>query len=142
MARLCEILRRVSQENIDTVRRVYDAYAAGDFELALSCFDPEVEFSQPADEPGAGTYHGHEGIVEAMTKWTGAWLDYRVDVDQLADLGDHVLANTRHYGRGKSSGVESEQRIFQLYTLRGGRIVRTRMYYDEDEALNEVGSPG
>jgi ketosteroid isomerase-like protein len=77
-----------------------------------------------------------------MTKWTGAWLDYRVDVDQLADLGDHVLANTRHYGRGKSSGVESEQRIFQLYTLRGGRIVRTRMYYDEDEALNEVGSPG
>src|SRR6188472_2883531 len=94
MARLREILRRVSQENIDTVRRVYDAYAAGDFELALSCFDPEVEFSQPADEPGAGTYHGHEGIVEAMTKWTGAWLDYRVDVDQLADLGDHVLANT------------------------------------------------
>ena len=131
----------MSHENVETVRRAYDAYAAGDFQLALSCFDAEVEFSQPAGEPGAGTYHGHDGIVEALTKWTGAWSDYRVEVDQLVDLGDHVLAKTRHHGRGKSSGIETEQRIFQLYTLRERRIVRTRMYYDEDEALNEVGAP-
>jgi ketosteroid isomerase-like protein len=128
----------VPQENVDTVRRVYDAYAAGDYELALSYFDPEVEFSQPADEPGAGTYHGHDGIVEAMTKWVGAWSDYQVELDQLTDLGEHVLADTRHRGRGKSSAVETEHRIFQLYTLRNGRIIRTRMYYEEQDALDAL----
>ena len=54
----------MSRENGEVVRRMYDAYARGDFELSLSCMDPEVEFSQPAGEPGAGTYHGHEGVYK------------------------------------------------------------------------------
>jgi ketosteroid isomerase-like protein len=114
---------------------MYGAYARGDFELSLSYLDPEIEFSQPAEEPGAGTYHGHEGVVEAMTKWTGAWDDYRVEVEELVDLGEHVLARTRHHGRGKGSGAEVEQQIFQLWTLRDGKIVRARMYYDQAEAF-------
>jgi ketosteroid isomerase-like protein len=62
----------VSEENVETIRRVYEAYAVGDYDSALSYFDPEVEFSQPADEPGADTYHGRDGVVKAMTKWVGA----------------------------------------------------------------------
>jgi ketosteroid isomerase-like protein len=129
----------MSRENVEVVRRMYDAYARGDYELTLSYHDPEIEFSQPAQEPGAGTYHGHQGIIRAMTKWVGAWDDYRVEVEELVDSGDHVLAKTRHHGRGKSSGVEVERQIFQLYTLRNGRIVRTRMYYDEAEARKAAG---
>jgi ketosteroid isomerase-like protein len=57
----------------------------------------------------------------------------------LTDFGDHVLADTRHRGRGKGSAVETEQRIFQLYTLRNGRIIRTRMFYEEQKALDAIG---
>jgi ketosteroid isomerase-like protein len=67
--------------------------------------------------------------------WTGAWDDYRVEVEKLIDFGEHVLAKTRHHGRGKGSGVEVEQEIFQLWTFRHDRVVRARMYYDEAEAL-------
>jgi uncharacterized protein len=133
------ILASVSQENVDLVRRMYDAYARGEVELGLSYLDPEIEFSQPAGEPGAGTYHGHEGVVQAFASWTGAWDDYRVDVDELIDFGDHVLARTRHRGRGKGSGVEVEHRIFQLWTLHRDKVVRARMYYEEAEALEAVG---
>src|SRR3954447_11448683 len=99
----------MSQKNVEIVRTMYRAYIEGNFALTLSCFDPDVAFSQPRLEPGSGTYHGPRGITEAMAKWTGAWDDYHVQVDGLTDLGEHVLADTRHSGRGKQSGVEVEQ---------------------------------
>ena len=118
---------------------MYDAYTRGDAELSLSYLDPEIVFSQPEEEPGGATYHGHEGVIQAFTKWTGAWDDYRVELEELRDFGDHVLATTRHRGRGKGSGVAVEQEIFQLWTVRNGKVVRARMYYEEREALEAAG---
>ena len=129
----------MSRENVEIVRRMYDAFARGDYETSLSYNDSEIEFSQPGDEPGGGTYHGHEGVIEAFAKWLGAWDDYGVEAEELIDFGDDVLARTRHHGRGKGSGVEVEMQIFQLLTLRNGKVVRMRMYYDEAEALEAVG---
>jgi ketosteroid isomerase-like protein len=130
----------VSRANVEIVRRMYEAYARADFELSLSYLDPDIEFSQPAEEPGAGTYHGHQGVIQAFANWMGTWEDYRVEVEELTDLGDHVLARTRHHGRGKGSGVEVEQRIFQLWSLQNDKVVRARMYYDEAEAVEAAGS--
>ena len=124
----------MSKEDVDTVRRMYAAYAEGDFETGLACLDPDIEFSQPDDEPGGGTYHGHAGVIAAFSKWTGAWHEYRVEVEELSDLGGSVLARTRHFGRGKDSGVEVEMQIFQIWTVRQGKVVRARMYYDEADA--------
>lgn len=124
---------------METVKGMYDAYARGDFEAGLSCLDPEIEFSQPADEPGGGTYHGHQGVIEAFSKWAGAWDDYRVEVEELVDVGEQVLARTRHRGRGKGSGADVEQEIFQLWTFSDGKIVRARMYYEEAGALKAAG---
>src|SRR5215212_9460265 len=125
----------MSTENVEVVRSMYDAHARGDYHASLSFMDREIEFSQPTGEPGAATYHGHEGVIQAFAQWLAPWDDYRVEVRGLTDLGDEVLADTRHHGRGKASGVEVEQQIFQLWTLRNGRIVRARMYYEEAEAL-------
>jgi ketosteroid isomerase-like protein len=133
------ILASVSCENVELVRRMYAAYARGEFELGLSCLDPEIEFSEPAGQPGAGIYCGHQGVVQAFANWTGAWDDFRVEVEELSDFGEHVLARTSHHGRGKGSGVEVELRVFQLWTIRHDNVVRTRMYYDEAEALEAVG---
>ena len=116
----------MSQENVEAVRRMYDAYARGDFATGLSYLDSGIEFSRPAEEPGGGTYHGHDGVIEAFRGWTGAWDDYRVAVEELTDLGEHVLARTRHHGRGKGSGVEVEREIFQLWTLRQTRSCERR----------------
>jgi len=128
----------VSQENVEIIKRAYDAFARGDYATSLSYYDPQVEFSQPADEPGGGTYYGVDGVTRAFRNWLTAWEDYRVEVEELSDHGAHVLARTRHFMSGKGSGAVVEQTIFQVWTLRDGRIVRARMYYDEAEALAAV----
>src|SRR5688572_477546 len=128
----------MSQGNVEIVRRMYDAYARAEFELGLSFMHPEIEFSQPVDEPGGGTYHGHDGVVQAFASWTAPWDDYRIDVEELQDFGEHVLARTSHHGRGKGSGAEVDQCIFQVWTLRDAKVVRARMYYEEAEALEAL----
>jgi ketosteroid isomerase-like protein len=128
----------VSDESVELVANAYAAFARGDNNTALSYYDPDVEFSQPADEPGGGTYYGVDGVVDAFQKWLAPWDEYRVDLEEITDHGEHVLARTRHHMQGKASGVEVEKTIFQLWTVRNRRIVRVRMYYDEAEALAAI----
>ena len=128
----------MSQENVEIVRRLYETWMPGG-EALLSFVDREIEFSQPPGQPGAGTYRGREGVRRALAQWFEPWDDYRIEVDRLIDLGDDVLAETRQYARGKGSGVEVEHRIFQLWTLRDGRIRRARMYFDRGQALEAAG---
>jgi ketosteroid isomerase-like protein len=129
----------MSEENVDLVRRAYDAFnrrRLGAF-LALAGDDVEVNSRLAAIEGG---YHGHDGVRRWWKDLFDVMPDYRVEVEELIDLGDHVLARTRHHGRGKGSGVEVEQQmIFQLWTLRHDRIVRAEMYYDKAEALEAAG---
>ena len=117
---------------------MYAAYARGDFAKGLSYVDPEIVFSQSAEEPGGGTFHGHDGVIEAFRRWTGAWEDYRVEVEDLTDRGDRVLATTLHHGSGKGSGANVQLRIYQLWEFANGKIVRATMYYDEDEATEAL----
>jgi len=128
----------VSDETVKLVANAYAAFSRGDNDAALSYYDRDVEFSQPADEPGGGTYHGIDGVVEAFRNWLAPWDEYRVDLEEITDRGEHVLARTRHHMHGKASGIEVEKVIFQLWTVRHGRIVRVRMYYDEAQALAAV----
>src|SRR5687767_291050 len=59
--------RAMSRENVEIVRRVYDALGNRDAETILDLYDPEVEFhfapGTLADHiGGGGTYRGHEGL--------------------------------------------------------------------------------
>lgn len=125
-------------QNVEIVRHLYEAWTPGG-ELVLDFADPEIEFSQPPGQPGAGTYHGREGVRRALAEWFEPWDEYRIEVDRLTDLGDDVLAETRQYARGKGSGIQVEHRVFQLWTLRDGKIRRVRMYFDEADALEAAG---
>jgi ketosteroid isomerase-like protein len=113
----------MSQENVEIVRSHAEAYLAGDYEGTLAAYHPEAEFDARIRPEGA-VYHGHEGIVEAMRVWVGAWDDWKLEFEELLDAGDKVLAIARESGRGKGSGVEIDHQVFVVFTLRDGLITR------------------
>jgi ketosteroid isomerase-like protein len=129
----------MSQENVEIVRRFFDAFERGDVQTSLACFHPEIELSTPPSQPGASTYHGLDGVRRATTIWVGTWDDFHMNVEELTDLGEQVLVRVRERGRGKGSGVEVERELFDLFTIRGDRIVRLRMYDTRPEALQAAG---
>jgi ketosteroid isomerase-like protein len=128
----------MSKEHVEIVRRMHDAFARGDVETSLACFDPEIEFSTASGADSA-TYHGIDGVRQATGKWVGAWDDFHIDVEELTDLGERVLARICERGRGKGSGVEVEREVFQLFTFRDDRIARLRIFENEKDALEAAG---
>ncbi len=132
----------MSEENVEIVRGVYDAWQRGDFEAALEPFHEDVEWFGPPDisrAGGGGVARGHEGVSRSIGRWMGAWGELRFELRDLIDFGDEVLAEGWQQGRGRGSGVEVSEEIFSVWTLRAGKIVRQRMFRDRAQALEAVG---
>jgi ketosteroid isomerase-like protein len=55
------------------------------------------------------------------------------------DFGDHVVTRVEIGGHGRASGAGFSGRVFAVYTLENGEIVRIEDFIDRDEALEAVG---
>ena len=128
----------MSQENVEVVRRSLDAFLAGDRAAALAAYHPEVVFDATLRPEGA-VYRGPDGVDQAMRVWIGTWEDWRLEIQELTDAGDHVLVAAREFGRGKGSGVEIDQMTYVVFTVRDGMIVRWKGFLQRAEALEAVG---
>jgi ketosteroid isomerase-like protein len=129
----------VSRRNRDTVQAAFDAYYRGDMRRVAELADPDLVVTQTAEMPDAETFHGRRGFIEAIDTWRDAWDDLRVERIRTREIGDHVLTTVLQRARGKRSGVEVEGLTTSVFTLRAGRLVRWRMFADEENALEAVG---
>jgi ketosteroid isomerase-like protein len=128
----------VSQENVETVRRHLEAFFSGDYEAALAAYDPAVEYDVSI-RPEGRVYRGHDGVVEAHRTWGGTWENWKIEIEEIVDAGEHVLVVDRQSGRGKGSGVEFDQQTFWVYTLREGKIIRAMWLPTRARALVAAG---
>jgi len=134
----------MSQENVEAVRAIYEAWLRGDYEAVFARLDADIEWFGPPDlsasgEPGSGLSRGHEGVRRSLGRWIGEWDDFSFELRQLTDAGDDVLAEGWQRGRGKASGVEVSEVIFSVWTVRAGQAVRQRMFRDRAKALEAAG---
>ena len=128
----------------DDVERVLFGVAAfnrRDLDAATAGFDPDIEWHAGGDlSPEAGVYHGREGVLEFWRAWIDTIDDFTLHVEETLDLGEgRVLVMTRVTGRGSDSGVPVEATFGQIWELREGMAVRTRMYRTRSDALEAVG---
>ena len=128
----------MSEENVEIVRRIYDAYLLADFETALSLIDTEVEVDVSL-RPDGEVFHGHEGVAEALRTWTGAWEAFRAEVEEIRDAGDHVIGVERQSGRGKGSGLPLARQFFAVWTVHDGKVVRIAWFLSRSEAFEAAG---
>ena len=135
----------MSQENVDIVRRVYDAAARRDAATVLALYDPDVELDNSPLQVvgwGAGVHRGHDGLRSFFREWHEAWetIDYEYDYDDLIDApGEHVISFVTPRGRGRASGAEVESSLALVWTIRDGTIVRVVWFPSRGEALQAVG---
>jgi ketosteroid isomerase-like protein len=91
----------------------------------------------PAEE---GPSYGIDQIRDNFEHWKGAWDELDVEIEDVIAAGeDRVLLTAHHRGRGRASGVEVDTRLYSIYTLRSGKVLRTDEYADRAEALEAAG---
>ncbi len=146
----------MSQENVDLVRRLLDMFARRDHEGVFEFYDPDIEWDATAWESTAatpadagvggiaglaGVYRGHEGVRTYWRRWLEAWKDLEFEVEDVLDAGDEVVALIRNQRQvGRHSGIVIEVPPYGLvFTVRAGKVVRWRIYPDQQSALEAAG---
>jgi ketosteroid isomerase-like protein len=132
----------MSQENVEVVRRSFEAFARGDFETAFAAHDPSTEWRTAADEPDQQTYRGIAGLRKFVGSLTDTWegrFAQVMEFDTFIDAGDWVVVPWSAELRGKGSGISV--RVNETYAVRvqGGKIVRVEEYRSREQALEAIG---
>ena len=130
----------MSQENVDIVRRVTEAFNGGDIERILEVLHPDFETSVPPEfsaEPD--TYSGHEGIRRYFESFNEAMADVHFHQEGFRDVGPYVVVSLRLTARGRTTGIAVEQRLAQVWTVREGKPVQVRNFASMAQALRAAG---
>jgi hypothetical protein len=155
-------------ENLRLVREFIEAFGAFDFERLRDemhadpadlesrlaefgeihrwLIDPEVELDiaemtgwtvfLPPDGRGSGI----DTWREFWRNWFEAWSTQEIEYSGWEASGDWVLVEARNLLRGRTSGVEVEVDVMQLWRLRAGRIVGFSVYPTREQALAAIGA--
>jgi len=123
--------------NAAFVRRAYDLVNAGDFETLEQGFEPGFEWHPDELAPGQAARRTADDVKEAVDDFTGAFAEFRTEVEELIEEGDQVIAVVRHVGR--VGGGDVQRRETHLWTFANGRPRSLREFEERDAALAAAG---
>jgi ketosteroid isomerase-like protein len=125
---------------VDLVLDGYEALNRWDLEWALENFASDVEFRpNPGFADVEPVYRGHQGVTEWKNLWEEAWERLSFRVERIEEHGEHVVVLVVVAGRGRGSGVDVSEERGNLWTIRGGVVVRWESFSGWDEALEAAG---
>jgi uncharacterized protein len=130
----------MSLENVKIVEAFYRAVSRGDIEAALKLVRPDGEWVNPEDAMEPGTRTGLGGFRTALAALRDSFDDLRFDIDELVDLGDHVLVTGSFSGVGRASDAAFGPQPFgSVVTLAAGQVQRYQWYLNPDYAREAAG---
>ena len=129
----------MSQENVEVVRTMMDAWNRGDYAAAIESFAPDVRTECVLGGDFDGTFEGIDGMQRWLARFWASFADFHTEADECIDAGDHVVIAAHHHGRGKTSGIEVEMLNWQVFTFRDGKVIRYRLFRAKPEALEAAG---
>jgi ketosteroid isomerase-like protein len=131
----------MSQENVEIVRGLYDAFARRDNAAPFAAYAPDIEldFREGGGPDAQAVYHGQEGVRTAFRNWLAPFRSFEFRTEEMRDAGDHVLVKVSEHGIGRTSGALVDRCHWALWTLQAGKVVSLRNYYDQAKALKAAG---
>jgi ketosteroid isomerase-like protein len=132
----------MSEENIEVVRRSFEAISRWDLDGLLALYAKDVHFLPlTGTRVESGGYRGHGGVREYFEEISDVWEHLRPYCDDFRTTGPHVVALGGCAVRGRGSGAETDTPMAWVVTVRNGEITSHRGYRTAEEALESVGLP-
>ena len=130
----------MSQQNVEALRDVFDAFNSGDLGRIVAFTHPDFEGVVPPElsaEPDI--YRGHDGIRHYFQSFEEAMAEIRFHAERLWDAGESVVVAARLTAEGRQTAIPVEQQFALVWTFRDGRAVRVQAYASLSAALESVG---
>jgi ketosteroid isomerase-like protein len=128
----------MSRENVEIVRRGFDAYTRGDVATMLGGMDPAVTTYR--EEPDGATFHGREGFLQAISEWVEDFDEFAATAEEFIDANDHqVVVRVHQTAIGAQSGAPIEADFWFVHTLGERGLTRLDMFASKAHALEAAG---
>jgi ketosteroid isomerase-like protein len=132
----------MSKENVALVRGIYDAFAAGNVPAVLGAMAPGIVWNEAENYPYAdrNPYVGPGAVAEGVfMRIAGEWDAFSVNMGELLDAGDTVVALGRYTGTCKSTGKALNQQSAHVWRLKDGKAVGFQQYADTLHVARAMG---
>ena len=125
----------MSRKNEEIVREAWDAYSRGDYDRIEGIHDPHIVVITLED----GVVYGNDAVLANYKRWNEAWERAETTLEEVIGHGDRVFLAVRFHARGRASGIEVDTRLYEVYMLRDGKVLRIDEYEHRAEALEAAG---
>jgi ketosteroid isomerase-like protein len=147
----------VTQQNVETLRQIYEAFNDRDIESLMEGFHPEIEIEETQDLAYAAALlrvlgprfvilsGGYRGQDEVRKLWETVWEIsewFIVEPEDFIPTDGHVVVPLVLNARAKGTGLEGEAPTAHLWTMRDGKGFRLRVFADKQQALAAARMPG
>jgi ketosteroid isomerase-like protein len=130
------MIARVDEE---IARGCIDTLARSDYDAWLALHHADCEFTPlTARAEGGEPYRGHAGCRDFWADVHAAFEDWHPRVEEVRDLGDALLLTIQFEGRGRTSGVPIDRRVWQVFRARDGQAIWWKIYPSEADALAAI----
>ena len=123
----------MSQENLEVVRSMYDAFAKGDIPTIIGALDAEVEWWEAENfiYDDGNPYIGPDAVLNGVFARIGAeWEGFAVSPREVLDAGDTIIGHGYYSGTYKRNGKQARAQFAHFFTFRGGKVARFQQYTD------------
>ena len=118
-------------DKIELVRRTYAGDAAEKLQALEAVVAADIEWTEAAGFPYAGTYRGLEAITAGVFYRLGTeWDGYFAEAHTFVGDDDHVAVFGVYSGTFKATGKFMTSPFAHLYEFENGKIVRMTQYVD------------
>ena len=124
---------------IASLRQAYAAFNRGDIDGAVKDLSPDIEWTEPAEFPGGGAYHGREEVKHYLAQSRAGAAELTSEPERFLTSGNRVVVFVHARVRAKDSQEWREIRLADVYTVDQGKIVQMRAFADREEALRWAG---
>ena len=132
----------MSQENVEVVRAAFEVYATRGIDALLEeHLPPDGVWYTAPEWIEAPEYRGHEGVRKLLSVFPDTFDDWTLDVIELRDAGDSVVALIEHGGKLKGTNTPVRQPMGIVYSdfREGGLVGEARTFQSWQEALEAAG---
>jgi hypothetical protein len=130
----------MSEENVELLRRVVEAYNTRDAESFVALCDPEIEIHSVFSAVAGAVYRGHDGVRRMFGDLEDAWGgEIRVEPEAYFDLCEDTLLFYALHGRGKQSGADVALPAAGVGRWRDNLFTYWKTYPQREDALRDLG---
>ena len=132
----------MSQQNVDLIRSIYDAFGAGDIPGVVGRMAPDMEWNEAENFPYAdgNPYRGPEAILGGVfARLGGEWDGFAAVPEEFLDAGDRVVVLGRYRGTCKATGAALNAQMCHVWRVKDGKAVHFQQYTDTLQANRAMG---